>query len=145
MPVNGMVTGRDFSLSFFDTRTNSVVDLGDVQAVNITAQKHDINSRPYNDVPRFGYITDGYRFSFQFVKTTAALEDFALDQAATFESGGNCPAGILNETVNYANGTVRSYQYPGFVFFLTDVADISREKAVPARGEGMASTKKRIS
>lgn len=144
MPTNNMVVGRDFSLSFFDARTNTVVDLGDVQGVNITQQKHDIKSMPYNDNPRFGYITDGYRFSFTLIKTTKALEDFALDQSANFEAGGNCPSGIMNETVTYADGSVQSYQYPGFVFFLTDIADISRDKAVPSRGEGMASTKKRI-
>ena len=145
MPINNMVVGRDYDLAFYDARTNAIIDLGDLQAVDIKANKHSIKSSPYNGDPKFGYIEDGYAFSFQFIRTTAALEDFALDQAATFAAGGNCPAGILNETVRYSDGTTRSYQYPGFVFHLDDVSSISREKAVPARGEGMASTKKRIS
>lgn len=145
MPINGQVVGRDYDLSFFDARTGTVIDLGDVQSVSIRSNKHQIKSSPYNDNPRFGYIEDGYAIAFQFVRTTGALEDFALDQASTFTSGGNCPSGILNETVRYSDGSTRSYQYTGFVFHLDDVADISREKNVTARGEGMASTKKRVS
>lgn len=144
MPINNMVVGRDFSLAYFDVRTNRMIDLGDVQAINIQAMKHDIKSTPYNDVPKYGYIPDGYKFSFSFIKTTVALEDFALDYQVAFESGQNCPSGILNEQVTYSDGSTRSFQYPGFVFYLTDVADISREKAVPSKGEGMASTKKRV-
>lgn len=144
MPVNKMNVGVDYSISFYDGASGVLVDLGDVQDVAISAMKHDIKSQPYNGVPRFGYVPDGFKIDFTITRTGAALEDFAVINAANFNQGQVQSPGFLNETINNPDGTVSRYQYTGFVVFLTDHGHISREKLVMLKLEGMASEKTKI-
>lgn len=139
-----MSVGRDYSFGYYDNNTGQVIDLGDVQSVKIMAQKHDISNRPYNKPATFGYIPDGFKITFTFTRTGKELEDFALDQAAFFNAGNIVKSGFLNETITNADGSVSRYQYTKFVFFMTDVGDVSREKVVNQTAEGMASEKVRI-
>ena len=136
-----MNVGRDYTLAYYDGNTGTVIDLGDVQSVRITAQYHDIASRPYNDVPRFGYIPDGYAISFTITRTGKALEEFQLAASNAFNAGSVIKPGFLNETVNNQDGTVSRYQYTGFVFKVTDLGEISREQVVKLAAQGMASAK----
>lgn len=144
MPVNNMSVGRDYSFGYYDGNTGTVVDLGDVQNVRVTAQYHDISSRPYNGDPRYGYIPDGYAISFTITRTGKELEEFQLAAADRFRSGEVDRPGFLSETVKNADGSVSRYQYDGFVFKLTDLGDISRESVVKMSASGMASSKRTI-
>jgi hypothetical protein len=136
-----MNVGVDYSISYFDANSGSLIDLGDVQNVVITKQKHDIASRPFNAVPRFGYIPDGYKISFTITRAVSTLEDLQITVDQNFNAGAVQAPGYLNETVNNADGSVSRYQYTNFVFVLTDHGDISREKVVTLKAEGMASDK----
>lgn len=144
MPVNNMNVGVDYTISFYDTASGVIVDLGDVQSVKITAMKHDISSRPYNDVPRFGYVNDGFKIDFTITRTGSELEDFMVQAAENFNAGKISTSGFLNQTIRNPDGSVSRYQYTGFVIFLTDHGDISREKTVSQHLEGMASRKIQI-
>jgi len=144
MPVNTMNVGVDYTITYFDSNSGSLINLGDVQNVTISAQKHDISSRPYNSVPKFGYIPDGFRISFTITRTSSVLEDLMVALSANFNAGDVQSAGYLNETINNPDGSVSRYQYTGFVVFLTDHGDISREKVVTLKLEGMASDKVKI-
>ncbi|KTS09731.1 hypothetical protein SB2_11795 [Methylobacterium radiotolerans] len=144
MPINNMSVGRDYDLVFVDGNTGQPLDLGDVQSFRISAVKHDIKSMPYNAAPRFGYIADGYRFSFTITRIGPALEDFQLAQTAAFEAGQHVTSGYLNETVRNPDGTVSRYQYQGFVFWCGDLGDVSRDQNVKVSAEGMASQKVRL-
>lgn len=144
MSVNNMTVGRDYSFGYYDANTGLVVDLGDVQNVKVSAVKHDIASRPYNSPPRYGYIPDGYTFSFDITRTNQRLEEFALEQTKRFNDGNSVEAGFLNETVKNPDGSVSRYQYQGFVFYLTDLGTIQRETTVKMSAVGMASSKVKI-
>ena len=144
MAVNGISVGKDYSFGLYDATTGVLVDLGIVEGVQITANKHDIKAMPYNDDPLYGYIPDGYKISGTLVRTNANLENLALDLNTIFSQGGSTKSGYFNETVNNGDGTTSRYQYTGVVWFLTDVADVSREKNVRQKIEMMASSKKRI-
>src|SRR3978361_1233623 len=139
MSVNGMNVGTDYSLSYFDGNSGTLVDLGDVKDVKITAQKHDIKSTPYNRVPRFGYVPDGFKIDFTITRTGSVLEDLMVTLSANFNAGLVNKPGFLNQSVNNADGTVSRYQYTGFVIFLSDHGDISREKTVSLKLEGVGS------
>lgn len=141
MPSNAGSLGVDYSLGYFDANNNQLVDLGDVQNVKIQAQKHDIKNAPYNAPSKYDFVPDGHKISFTIARTSSLLEDLAVAREANFNSGGFNYAGYLNETVTNPDGSVSRYQYTGFVFFLTDHGDLSREKLVMLQGEGMASTK----
>ena len=141
MSINGMNVGTDFSISYFDGNQGVLVDLGDVQNVKISAQKHDIATRPYNNVPRFGYVPDGFKISFTITRTTSVLEDLMVSFSANFNAGNILKPGYLNETINNTDGSTSRYQYTNFVFYVTDHGDISREKVVTITCEGMASDK----
>lgn len=144
MPVNSMNVGRDYTFGLYDGNSGTVVDLGDVQNVHIKPQNHQIASRPYNDVPKFGYIPDGYAISFTIVRTGKELEEFALNLAGQFNAGNVIKPGFLNETIKNQDGAVSRYQYTGFVFALDDLGDVSRETVVKMALTGMASNKVRI-
>lgn len=144
MAVSAMSVGRDYSIVFYDRNTGDTVELGDVQSVRITHRKSDIESQPYNDEPRFGFIPGGYDISFDIVRVNAQLENFHLGLVDDFYAGRHVRDGFLNETVRNPNGSVERYQYTRFVFFISDPADISREKNVTMRAEGRASRKRRI-
>jgi len=139
-----MNVGVDYSISYFESVSGGLINLGDVQNVSIAAQKHDINSRPYNQVPRFGYIPDGFRVNFTITRNGSILEDMMVALSAAFNVGAVQTPGYLNETIINADGSISRYQYTNFVVFLTDHGDISREKTVTIKLEGMASEKVKI-
>lgn len=141
MSVNGMNVGVDYSFGYFDTLRGQLIELGQVQSVRIMKQKHDIKSMPYNKIPLYGYIPDGYKVEFNIVRDKSTLEDLQIVIDANFNAGKITPAGYLQETINNTDGSVSRYQYTGFVFNLTDHGDVSREKTVTLRAEGMASDK----
>ena len=143
--VNGMSVGRDYAFAYYDVRTGVVVNMGDVIGVKVRKTNHRIESRRYNDTPRFGFIPGGYEIDFDLIRVDPDIEDFQLAYDTVFNAGGDCPGGFLNETVSYSGGLVRTFQYVGFVFAIDDVSDVSREKNITSRGKGMASDKKRIS
>jgi hypothetical protein len=144
MPVNGMTVGTDYSISYYDTASGTLIDLGDVQNVKISAMKHDLKSMPYNKLPRYGFVPDGFKIDFTITRTGSVLEDLMVDFSNKFNGGQVVGAGYLNESVNNADGTVRRYQYTNFVVFLTDHGQISRDKPVTLTLEGMASDKQII-
>ena len=145
MPSNAGSVGVDYAFGYYDGNTSSLVDLGDVQSVKISALKHDIANRRYNGVPRFDFIPDGYKITFSITRTTAALENLAVLRESNFNQGIGSATGYLSETVTNTDGSINRYQYTGFVWFLIDHGDISREKVVTIAGEGMASQKVQIS
>ena len=144
MPTNGMNVGVDYSITFYNADTGALVELGDVQSVKITAMKHDIKSSPFNSLPRFGFVPDGYKVDFTIQRQGPILEDLMVTFSQNFQAGRVTGSGFLNETINNADGSVSRYQYTNFVVFLTDHGDISREKVVTLTLEGMASDKVKI-
>lgn len=144
MAINSMTVGRDYAFGFYDANTGAMVDLGSVQMVGVTQPKHDIENRPYNDDPTYGYISDGYRFTFNITRTSNTLEDFVLDQIEAFRNGKSIQAGYLTETITNNDGSVRRYIYENFVFWINDLGSIQRETVVKITAEGKASRKRRI-
>lgn len=142
MSINRMNTGTDYSLAYFDGSTGLIVDLGDVQSVKINALKHDIKSMPYNDVPRYGFVPDGYRIEFVIVRTGPVMEDLMVTFSRNFNAGNVIKPGYFSEAVNNPDGSISRYQYTNFVIFVDDHGDISREKPVQLRVTGLASDKK---
>lgn len=136
-----MNVGVDYTLSYFESSSGTLIDLGDVQNVKIIANKHDISSKPYNQVPRYGYVPDGFKIDFSITRVGSVLEDLMVTFSANFNAGNIITPGFLNQSINNPNGTVRRYQYTNFVVFLTDHGEISREKVVSLKLEGMASDK----
>jgi hypothetical protein len=141
LPINGMNVGVDYNISYYESTSGTLISLGDVQSVKIIANKHDIKSAPYNQVPRFGYVPDGYKVDFTITRTGSILELLMTTFSVNFNAGNIITPGFLNQSVNNPDGTVSRFQYTNFVVFLTDHGDISREKVVSLRLEGMASDK----
>src|SRR5258708_3366808 len=100
MPINGMNVGVDYSLSFYESVSSKLVDLGDVQSVAITALKHDINSKPYNQLPRYGYVPDGYKVDFSITRTGSILENLMVTFSTNFNAGNIITPGFLNQSIN---------------------------------------------
>jgi hypothetical protein len=144
MPNNAGNIGADYSITYYDSPSGSLINLGDVQTIKITAMKHDIKSSPYNNYPKYDFIDDGFKIDFTMVRNSSTLEDLAVLRSANLQAGQVMGAGYLNETINNADGSVSRYQYINFVAFLTDHGDISREKIVTLTMEGMASAKVKI-
>jgi hypothetical protein len=141
MPGNAGNIGGDYSISYFDTDSGALVNLGDVQDVKITAMKHDIKSSPYNNYPSYDFIDDGFKIDFTIIRNNPTLEDLMVRNSANLLAGKVRGAGYLNQSTVNGDGSTSRYQYIKFVFFLTDHGDISREKVVTIKGEGMASAK----
>ena len=139
MPVNGMNVGADYSLMYYDGTSGQLINLGDVQDVSITAPNHQVNSRPYNNVPRFGYVPDGYSGSFQIVRTKADVEQLQIRLSTLFNTGGTVLPGFINYTVNNSDGSVSRYQIVGAVFWLNKIASGAREKVIDQAVEWLGS------
>jgi hypothetical protein len=106
-----MSVGVDYSLSFYEGSSGALVDLGDVQDVHVTALKHDIKSMPYNQLPRFGYVPDGFKIDFSITRTGAVLEDFMVLFNKNFNAGNVIKPGFLNQTITNSDGSISRYQY----------------------------------
>lgn len=139
-----MSVGKDYSFGYYDANTGGMVDLGSIQVIGVSQPKHDIENRPYNDDPTFGYIGDGYRFSFSITRTSSVLEDFVLNLQERFRSGQAINPGYLTETISNSDGSVTRYIYEKFVFWINDLGSIQRETVVKISGEGKASRKRKI-
>jgi hypothetical protein len=144
LPVNGMNIGVDYAITYYESVSGGLINLGDVQDVKIAALKHDISSKPYNQLPRYGYVDDGFKIDFTITRNGSILEDLMVTLSAQLNAGNVMGPGYLNETINNADGSISRYQYTNFVVFLTDHGDISREKTVTIKLEGMASAKVKI-
>jgi hypothetical protein len=144
MTINNMTVGRDYAFGYYDANTGGMIDLGSVQVVGVTQPKHDIENRPYNDDPTFGYIGDGYRFTFTITRTSSVLEEFVLAMQERFRSGQAIQPGYLTETVANNDGSVNRYIYDKFVFWVNDLGSIQRETVVKITCEGKASRKRKI-
>jgi hypothetical protein len=112
--------------------------------VKITALKHDLKNMPYNNVPRYGYVPDGFHITFTIVRTGPALEQIFTNFSTQFNSGQVIQPGFLNESINNPDGSVSRYQYTNFVIFPIDLGDVSRERLIMQRLEGLASDMKQI-
>jgi hypothetical protein len=139
MPVNGMNTGRDFSFGVYDQNIGVIVDFGDIQYFEIDAHKANIVSRPYNGLPKFGYVPDGYAGTFQIVRTKADVEQLQIKLSALFNTGGSVLPGFINYTVNNPDGSVARYQVTGAVFWMNKIASGSREKTIDQTVEWLGS------
>ncbi|WP_407146241.1 hypothetical protein [Bradyrhizobium sp. ORS 86] len=144
MPVNGMNVGVDYSLLYYDGTSGTLVNLGDVQNVKITGLKHDVKSQPYNDVPRYGYVPDGYKIDFTITRIGSVLEDAMVAFEKNFNTGQIQKPGYLQQTTVNPDGSISRYQYTGMVIFMGDHGDIARDKVVTQSLEGYASTKVQI-
>jgi hypothetical protein len=141
MPVNGMNTGVDYALFYVDGTTGALVDLGDIQNVKITAQKHDLKNMPYNDDPSYGYVDDGFKIDFTITRKSSALEDFMVQASANFRAGSVMKPGYLQQTITNPDGSISRYQYQKMVIYLTDHGNIQRDAPVTLTLEGWASRK----
>lgn len=139
-----MNVGVDYSLSYFDGNSGTLIDLGDVQDVKISAMKSDIATKPYNGPPRYGFVPDGYKVDFTITRSGGDLEAFAVAAEANFNNGRVQKPGFLNQTVVNPDGTVSRYQYTNFVVFMENHGGISRDKVVTLSLHGMASSKVQI-
>jgi hypothetical protein len=144
MPVNGMNVGTDYTISYYDGPSGSIINLGDVQDVSISAQKHDIKSMPYNGVPRYGYVPDGFKIEFTITRQGSVLEDLGVNFSANFNNGVVQSPGYLNQTTVNTDGSITRYQYTNLVIFLTNHGNISRDKIVSQKLEAWASDKVKI-
>ena len=73
------------------------------------------------------------------MRTSSTLEDYAAKFEAAFNNGQIIQPGYLNKTVTNPDGSISRYQYQSCVLFLMNHGDVSREKPVTMRLEGMAS------
>ena len=141
MTVSGMSVGQSYTIGLYDGSLGSIVDLGSVQSFKSTMQKHNIKNMPYNAPPIYGYIPDGASGHFSLIRTNPDLENLFLQLVALFNNGGDLIPGYINETIRETGGGLSRYQYTQSVFFLTESADVSRDKNVPMSVEWMASEK----
>jgi hypothetical protein len=140
-----MNVGVDYSIMFYDGTSGQLVTINDIQDVQISALNHQLKNSPYNTVPIHGYVPDGYRVEFSIVRTGSVLEDYMVAFSKNFNNGVVQNPGYLNESIINPDGSVSRYQYTNFVVFLTDHGQISRDKVVTLKLEGMASDKVAIS
>ena len=141
MPVNGMNTGTDYALFYYDGASGALINLGDVQVIDIVAETHLLKNQPYNQPPSYGYVPDGYKIEFTITRTGADLENFFAAAEANFNNGAVQKPGFLQETINNPDGSISRFQYQKMAIFLRDHGSISRDKVVMLKLEGYASTK----
>ncbi|WP_036048651.1 hypothetical protein [Bradyrhizobium sp. Tv2a-2] len=144
MPTNTMNIGVDYSFSYFDGASGILLDISDIEDVTITAMKHDIKAMPYNNLPRYDYVDDGFRIEFSIVRTSATLENYMITRSQQLLNGTVRQPGFLNQAIINPDGSTSRYQYVNCVIFLTDHGNISRDKPVKLKLEGMASAKTQI-
>lgn len=140
MPQNGISLGPDYQFGLYDGFTKQILAVGDVQNVKVTYHNSSINSKPYNGPPRFAHVPDGVSGSFSIVRTSQVLEVNEIARAAAINSGGTVlPSSFLNKTVTNPDGSVTKSQFTNLDWYVTEAADVSRDKAVTQSIEWHAS------
>jgi len=139
MPSNAGTIGVDYSIQFFDGVTGQLQDLGDVQNFKMTTLKHDLKNMPYNGNPVYDYMSDGHKCTFTITRTDSRWDQFQAQREANILAGIKNTAGTLSKSITNADMSVSRFQYQSFVFWATDLGDVSREKLVQVQCEGYAS------
>jgi hypothetical protein len=140
VPSNAGTIGVDYSIQFYDGLTGQLQDLGDVQSFDMTPMAHELKNMPYNGAPIYDYMDDGHKCSFTITMTDSRWDDFQAQREANTLAGKKNTSGVLNKSIIQPDGTTKRYQYTNFVFRVTHSGDVSREKLVSVRCEGMASS-----
>lgn len=141
MPSNGMNTGTDYSISYYEGNSGALVPITDVQTAKITALKHEIKSQPFNGPPRYAFVPDGYKIDFTIVRTGSVLEDLAVLNEANFNNGQIMSPGVFQQTTTNPDGSISRFQYTNFVVWLDEHGDVARDKTTTQTLTGYASTK----
>jgi hypothetical protein len=139
MPSNAGTIGGDYAIQFYDGVTGLLQDLGDVQNFKMTPLKTDLKNMPFNNDPVYDYMPDGHKITFTITRTDSRWDDFHSTREANVRNGKRNVSGVLNKSVVNADNSTSRYQYQGFVFWVLDLGDVSREKLTQVQCEGMAS------
>lgn len=139
-----MNLGVDYVFGLFDKNTGKILNLGDIQSISMVAHKTDVKSMPYNTMPRYAHVPDGYSGTFELVRTAPDMENLQIALNAAFNAGSVMQPGFIAETVNNPDGSVSKYQYINVDFFMTNPGVVSRDNVVKQTITWMASDKVQI-
>lgn len=145
MPSNAGTIGGDYSIQFYDGVTGLLQDLGDVQNFKMTPLHTQLKNMPFNNDPIYDYMPDGHKISFTITRTDSRWDDFQATREANVRNGKRNVSGVLNKSVVNADGSTSRYQIQNFVFQVTDLGDVSREKLTQVACEAMGSRMIKIS
>lgn len=128
MPQNGLSIGIDYQFGLYDGTTGAPISIGDIQNVKVTKHVSSVSSKPYNGPPRFAHIPDGYSGTFAVVRTSALLETLELTRDANIYAGKVVPASYITKIITNPDGTVTKSQFTNVDWYLTEEADVSKDK-----------------
>lgn len=145
MAQNGLSVGPDYAFGLYDGTSAQILVMDDVQSVKVTKHNTSIASKPYNSRPRFAHVADGYSGSFALMRTSPILDKLEVLRDAGIYNGNVMPPSFLNETINNPDGTVSKFQYTNVDWYVTEMADVSKDKAVTRTVEFHASDRIQLS
>jgi hypothetical protein len=94
---------------------------------------------PYNGLPRYGYLPDGYKGNFSIKRVGSQLDLLQIQLIQLFNRGGLVNAGYINKQTVNTDGSITRFQYIRAVFWMDSVSSGSRDKEISQSVEWMAS------
>ncbi|MCE9565846.1 MAG: hypothetical protein K8U57_27795 [Planctomycetes bacterium] len=128
MPFNNFSVGKDVSLTVVTSYgTLKFAGLTDFSADPMTT---DLKTKLLDGTPKFGFIPDGYKGSFKLDRLDATVDNYWAQVEADYYGGKNIQAGIINEIITEADGSITQWRYDGVVLRLEKSGDWGGDKKV---------------
>lgn len=126
MPINGISVGKDVTITFNDS-TGNVVSLTRIKNFSSKQKTSNRETAAIDGVNRHVNIPMGWEGSFEFERTSPALDNYISNQERLYYSGQNVPTATITETITEADGSVTQWQYIGCVFTYESAGDWKAE------------------
>jgi hypothetical protein len=144
MPVGGQTIGRDVRLVI--VTSTGTLNIPPAAIASFDSQPETSNEKKMGlDGEARNLLTHaGWKGSLEIDRFDSTVEDFWAASEAAFYAGQNLPYGIIQETIQEANGGTTQYRYEKVVLDLKDLGKKTGDKSVTMKMDFMASRRIKV-
>ncbi len=129
MPVSGLNTGIDVSITVFDANTNSNIQFGRITGFDRKQQTSKLESDSINDAPIFGTTYRGWAGTINIERNGPQCDQFFAMLETNYYNGTTALTGTILETIKETTGMTQ-WRYEGVDFDFTEAGRISQRDFV---------------
>lgn len=142
MPVNGYTVGRDITVTVV-TSLGAVAKFSARTGFSKRQETNDVTVKLANGIVEHVLMPDGWTGTFDYERSSSAIDDYFANLEAAYYSGANIASGSIVETITEKDGSVSQYTYTGVVMKLSDGGSQTGDNTLKMKIDWMASRRKK--
>lgn len=113
MPINGISSGKDLSVTINDT--NGFVNTTRSKSISVKQNVIKETTKALDGITRHLNFPGGWEASFDFERTSSVIDDYILGIENKYYNGQNIPLITITFSIQESNGAISQYQLNGCV------------------------------